>query len=351
MLKRNWGEPMSYKKISLLILILILATTTFLLEKNIKVFSKLVQQNIKPSPSAVPTYKKIAFGELALKGSSRLIADIIKQQSFDKKYGIEIDYKYFQPDQIPLALISGSIEIGQISPTQAARVNLEGKKIKIFYPLMMAYCPVLVQPDSKAKTIEDLRNKKLTTMPVNSGTHTLLATIINKKGWEVDKYFQVTNNPPLVSFSLFLKKDFDVLVDCGADVDIAKLIANKQAKILTTLQDLWQEETKKDSLILTVGLGSYQDWLEQHPNEAKAITQAYKEAFDYLKDHPEVYDNFLNEYTKEEVEGAKVLSQKIFPLNNRWNDEFIQSLNFFLNEATKASVLEELPPENIFIIL
>src|SRR6266481_119260 len=85
------------------------------------------------------------------------------------------------------AVVLRRADAGIFPVVSAARVNLIGEKIRLFAPALINHNSVVLQKESTATRLADLKGKRIGTLDRISMTYTSLATVAKMQGLDLEQ--------------------------------------------------------------------------------------------------------------------------------------------------------------------
>lgn len=212
-------------------------------------------------------------------GTLGYITSIAKGQKFDVKHGIDLEVKYFAISEGINALIFRKIELGYLPVIAAARANLRGRDLRLITPLMTSHFSVLVNTDDAAKSIADLKGRRLGILDRNTGMYADFAVNLKLSGYDFEKDFKVVTGAPQVYIGLLKRRELDAIV--LFEPLVSKLLAAGWVRELENVDAMWKRQTGADYLF-SVGIGAYGDWIEKNPDLTRAVQNMIADSIRYL---------------------------------------------------------------------
>ncbi|HLC26222.1 MAG TPA: ABC transporter substrate-binding protein [bacterium] len=287
--------------------------------------------------------KKATVATTSAGAAAGLISKIINDQRLDKKQGLDIDFKYFDPAKAEEAVFFKTVDAGIFAPVSAVRANLKGQMIQLFQPIMLSHFSIVVPTDSPVKTIEDLKGKKLGLLARVSAMYTSFATIVKMRGGDIEKDYQLTFGTPQALNAFLLRKDMDAIGQF--DAFTSKLLAANQAREIATFNDLWRSETGQPLLI--IGIAAHKEWIDKNQDLARRLGRAFADGVRMLKTNPakviEEQKEFLGVKTPEEVRLVTSRMPGIFV--EGWTPKLLENTKFLIQKNVEMKILDQMPRE------
>ncbi|MBI3013488.1 MAG: ABC transporter substrate-binding protein [Candidatus Tectomicrobia bacterium] len=287
--------------------------------------------------------KKVTVSTTSAGAAAGLISKIIDGRGLDKKHGLAIDFKYFDPAKGEEAVFFKTVDAGIFAPVSAARANLKGQKVQIFHPIMLSHFSILVPPESPLRTVDDLKGKKLGLLARVSAMYTSFATIVKMRGGDVEKDYKLTFGTPQALNAFLLRKDVDAIGQF--DANTSKLIAANQARETATFNDLWRSETGQPLLI--IGIAAHKGWIDKNLEAARGLGRAFTEGVRMLKTNPakiiEEQNDFLGVKTPEEMKLVTSRMPGIFI--EGWAPKLLENTKLLIQKNVEMKILEQMPKD------
>ncbi len=292
--------------------------------------------------------KTVVFGAAQKLSPDGFSTQIIKLYGIDKKHGLDIVFEYAEPGLTMTKLINRQLETAILAPISAAKANLEGKKLRIFGPVIWNVISLAVLKDSPYQTLEELKGKKLGILPQITGSYTNTALIAREKGWQLESDFQLVIGGVEDQIQFLRNGDVDVAVIY--EPRLSQLVAAGEIREIVSLDELWKQLTGERFAF--VQIAAYEDWLETHKKEAKALVEVFLEAAKFIKENPDLIEkhkDLLGLQTPEAITLAKKRIPGLFP--TEWNQDSLDNINSLIKKAVEAGIVAEMPKDPIVLIL
>ncbi|MGC0373960.1 aliphatic sulfonate ABC transporter substrate-binding protein [Streptomyces sp. SAI-229] len=256
--------------------------------------------------------------------------------------GTEAKYAVFNagPSEIE-ALNSGSLDIGFIGPSPAVNgyTKSGGKNLRIIGGSASGGVSLVVNPD-KITSLEDVKGKRIATPQLGNTQDVAFLNWAAEQGWKVDAQsgkgdVTVVRSDNKVTPDAFKAGSID-----GAWVPeptASKLVA-EGGKVLLDEATLWPDEKFVITNIIV-----RQEFLEEHPKAVEAVLRASVEANEWIDAHPEEAKAAANEQL--EADSGKALPAEV--LDPAWDsieftdDPLAATLDAQAEHAVEAGLLEE----------
>ncbi len=299
-----------------------------------------------PGAGPAAAAEKVTFSSVSA-GSVGVITEVAKAQRFDERNGIALEVSLFNPADAEKAVLFKRVDAGIFAPISAARVNLRGERLRIFWPLLLNHTSILVPPGSPTKTLEDLKGKKLGIIERISSAYTSTAAIFKRRGFDIEKDFQLVISTPPVLVGLLEKREVDAIVIW--EPIVSQLLAGERARELERLGEAW-EGLSGGIPMLFIGATAHQEWLDANRETARRLARALGDAIQYIRTNPEMVETArkaLGWKTPAEAALMRARIPRIYPAI--WDDKVIEDARALLRQNVEMKLLEGLPKDDLFV--
>jgi NitT/TauT family transport system substrate-binding protein len=224
-----------------------------------------------------------------------ILTYIAKDQGFFEKHGLDADVKLTQSSlaATPSILVSGSIDIGGVTPPALLLADENGLDIKIVAGVDQTAAgyhlsAIVVPADSNIKTAADLKGKNVAVPGLNDLLHILVVKWLGDRGVAKSDVHYVEVS--MVQLGDTLKSD---RVDAVAPVEpFTSRIVNSGGRVLASYTDDLPAGLPP---VVWASTGKY---VAAHPAVIKAFRAGLADAAEYYKAHPETGPETLSHYIK-----------------------------------------------------
>jgi ABC-type nitrate/sulfonate/bicarbonate transport system substrate-binding protein len=211
---------------------------------------------------------------------------------------------------------------------------------------------VFVRKDSKIKDLADLKAKKLGVFG-NTGSTTFgfLATLARK--WHNidlfnEKEVGVVSQPGPLLIELLGKGDIDAAL-LGTNESI-KMLAEDRFRVLVDLSDEYRTRTNGRAPA-HVTIATNEEFAKAHPDIVRDYLKAYEAAAAYIRDHHEVWAEYLKTIDVTDPKEVALFEQKMGPnIVSAWDKEQIAVQKEYLqlvHDVIGDSVVKTVPADLI----
>jgi ABC-type nitrate/sulfonate/bicarbonate transport system substrate-binding protein len=243
---------------------------------------------VTPIPAQEPV--KVKLGNLAFPSHSAMILSLLKEKSFDKKHGVDVELKAYGA----VSAYYGSAASGETDgvaggPLVLQKMRLEGVPLKIVSTLVDMTSMSVVTKDPSIKSVTDLKGKTIAA-DMASSEYSVLSLYAKSKGLVLGKDVTVVQaGPPLVRTQLVADR-----VDAGMTWEPTATLTmrdNPAYRIVFNGKQGWRELTGKDGWLLALGLR--EDWLRKNAAGLPKVIAALDEAARFMRSNADEADQIL----------------------------------------------------------
>lgn len=319
------------------------------MKRALRLLSALAMTLVFVAPAWAQAPVKVKLGDMAQ--SMNVIASLtMKQQKLDEKHGFSLEYMPFPTlDGLFTAIRGKEVDIGFGGWTAFSQFRAQGFPVTSIYSVGRgATLDVLVPVHSPAKSIADLKGKKIGSYAGAAGTATVLFRVLTAKyyGYDAANTGHLQYAAPGLLTSLLEKGDLDAAL--LFDPLAAKAIASGKFRSIANLGDLYKQHVGED--FLWIVYATNEDFIKRHPQVLTSFNRAWVEAVKYVQTHPEVFKHFGKQFGLESEEGVRLLRERVVKdYILRWDQKFIDSLGAFArmsNEVMGKGFLDRVPAES-----
>lgn len=288
-------------------------------------------------------FQRVRVSTTAGGGAIGIISNLIESRGFDRKHGVIIEFKKFNPAKAEDAVFFKTVDAGIFAPISAARAQLKGQPIQIFQPVMLNFFTILVPHNSPVKSLKDLQGKRLGLFARVTAMYSSFATITKMRGGDVEKDYKLTLGTPQALSAFLVRGDVDAI---GMFEPRASLmVAAHQARELVSFNDLWKQETGKP--LLAIGIAAYKDWIDHNLKAARGIAAAYADGVRALHADPagviEQQKNYIGIKTQAAFKRVTAVVPGFFVTG--WTPTLIDSTKLLIRKNVEMKLLDRLPKE------
>lgn len=286
----------------------------------------------------------VRFGATQNPSSIGTVAELIKSEQLDEQCGITMEISYFSPDAADVALLSGQTDVGYFGYNSWASSPEKLHKLDMLAPLQAEHGTLFVPENSPAKSLEDLKGKKLALLPQVSGQYQDFKMLVAKMGMDLERDFEPVTGPP-PAIEAFLKRG-QVAGAILFEPNATNLEQEGGYRPLFKLTEKWQELTGNPLYML--GIAANSAWLDQHKSDAQCAASAVRKATDMLANDPSVFEGLKQTLKAHDDEHLAELTKNLGAIYTPESAE--EAAGPIMEQLEEAKQLGMIPavPERIF---
>jgi len=236
------------------------------------------------TPAAAQAPSKITIVIFGFPSLGAFMPPVIKAKQFDTKHGLDIEFVERPPDAYTTQFNSGEFKVGgSAAVLTVGLADARGVKVKYLFNLF-DFWGTIVTSRPEIKTTKDLEGKQLAAAA--STTNFIMSEFFAKQqGVDVSK-IQVVNTatPGLVGYAIADRADAVQIWEPAYTLLKAKkpdirMLDNDMSKT-------WRKFAGGER-IPYLGLAAHDDWIAQNQALIPKLYATYKEAGEFIVQHPE----------------------------------------------------------------
>lgn len=284
-------------------------------------------------------------------GAADLATRIMQKNGWDKDAEFQIEQRPVFSEAAVTTLVYGTVDLITIAPLTAVSLVNSKKPIVFLVNGGSVNCPFFVNPESEAKTWQDLKGKKVGTTTETGPSFTTFKVIMKaKENIDVDKYFQISHSTSKELIPRLTRKEVDGAIGRCSEIGIARALIEAKFKTIGNITDIAFRDNDFKELMVD-GLVANREWTDKNPALAKKVQDLYYKTYDYIRLHPEVFDDpdikkayALEDAPAELINKIKELVPSTYTFVP-WND--VANYEYkYLELAQKNGLLDVLPPKD-----
>jgi NitT/TauT family transport system substrate-binding protein len=241
---------------------------------------------------------------------------LAKQAGIFERHGLDVTLKKVPQASRPLAIASGDLQCAATTVETWIVWNANGVATKQIVQLDKSYGADGIVARGPIKTVQDLKGKTVAASAPGTSPFFLLAWVLDKNGMST-KDVNVVNLEPDAAAQAFLAGQNDAAVSYEPFLSAVRDKPDQGHILATTL----------DYPMVLDTLGCTPQFLNDHPDAAKALVESYFDALDMIKAEPDKSDEIMGadvkQSAKEFADSAKYLRWADRTANKTFfNDEF-----------------------------
>ena len=242
-------------------------------------------------------------------GVPELLSKIIKYYEIDKENGLDINFISANPGDIERREFSGEVEgVLVMSPFTAVKSTIDGRPMKILFPVTNMTYYMAVRANSPVKSLEDLVGKKVAMLSKATVTYNSVAMILKSAGIDPDKDLLTTyaTIPEMIE----LLKNGQVEAATVNYPGAANLFASGQFRSIATLEDIWENNENGVPHPFVVN-AAFEDWYAKQSNKkiAERFAATFFEVIARARQNQNLLTEESNPLVKEYLEQNKLTSE------------------------------------------
>lgn len=238
--------------------------------------------------------------------ASAIRGSIIEQFGLEKKYGLNVVHaggSSFTSTLDPL--LANVVDASEYGPVNTTNADLKGHDVVVVGPSLYNHARWLVPASSSARSIKDLRGKRVGVQPASSNTYQAAQLAAAVNDIEFAKDFKLFPGEPIASLALFQRGDLDAII--AIEPNATRIVA-KGARQLATVSELWQQGTGDSAPLVLQGVGVRRSWLAdaKHKADAAAWVKLLTAINQHIHDQPDLLSKYHTVYGVPAAEKAAI---------------------------------------------
>lgn len=259
-------------------------------------------------------------------------------QNMYQKEGINIKLVQFNNGgDLMTAMASGDVDVGYVGITPVLSSIEKGVPVKVISGVQTEGSGIVVGNNSGIDSVQDLAGKSIATPGDASIQYMLLKYYLKQNNMDIDDLDVSAMKVPSMNDALKSGK-IDGMLTYEPFVTTA---TSNGAKELVNSSDILSNHP-------CCVVAASDDFLKEHPDEAKKIVEINGNATNYVNEHP---DEAVSQLPKDIVSNEDVEKKSLSGINfvSGLNDTYKQSIIDFMNiEVDLGMLKEKIPEEKIF---
>jgi NitT/TauT family transport system substrate-binding protein len=282
---------------------------------------------------------------------------VMQEQGIDEAHGFTAEFIEVDPDAAANTLLIGESDVAMeqdaVTMTLAQQQDQAGV---VFYPVLNTMMGVVVAEDSDYQDPADLVGQKVGHFGVDSGTTSIICLMLAELH-DIDCFedFDLREAGPAALPELLASGEVEAIFDY--EPLALRAVIETPGRYLFEPAKAWADRSDGWSPPLT-NLAARVDWLEENPDLAIAVRDAWAEATTVVSDsnyeilNEEPYKTFMAMGSDEELAAFIEYCADLPCLLNSWTEEDIQHTNDWLAlMAEKDVLIEEVAEEPVAVVL
>jgi ABC-type nitrate/sulfonate/bicarbonate transport system substrate-binding protein len=284
-------------------------------------------------------------------GAQEFVDFVMEGHGILEQHGLKADkVKSLSPANLHLMLAERKVDIGFGGFTTMATARSEGKDIIVIGGVFSPVNMVFVRKDSSIQSLRDLKGKKLGVFGgPGSTTFGFLAVIArNWNGIDLFKEVELVSAPGPALVELLGKGDVDAAL-LGTTESI-QMFAQQRYRVLVDLSAEYKAH-QGGRAPAHVTVATNEEFAKTHPDIVRDYLKAYKATLEYIRAHPEVWDEYAQSIKMDSPQERALLKEKMGAnLVEKWDADQIAVQNDYLklvHNIIGESVLRVVPEDLI----
>jgi NitT/TauT family transport system substrate-binding protein len=280
-------------------------------------------------------------------GAQEFVDFVMERHGMLEEVGLKADkVKSLSPANLHLMVAERKVDIGYGGFTTMATARSEGKDIIVIYGVFSPVNMVFVRKDSPIQTIPDLKGKRLGVFGgPGSTTFGFLAVLAkNWHGIDLFKETELVTAPAPALAELLGKGDIDAAL--LGTVESIQTFAKDRYRVLVDLSAEYKAR-QGGRAPAHVTIATNEKFANERGDVVRDYLKAYARALQYVRQHPEVWDEYAASIKMNEPAERTLLREKMGAnLVEKWDVEQIALQAEYLNlvhQIIGQSVLKVVP--------
>lgn len=276
---------------------------------------------------------RISIGYLV--GSSAAPVKVIQQQDIARKHGLDMDAREF----IDIGAMDRAFVLGEYDVISSLSLNTFGEYLNKGHDLVVVlgtlypHTAIVVPKDAPFTTLADLRGKRLGVYGIHASSTAVFGVIAREKyGLDIRKDTKLFGSVPPTLPTLLAKGEVDAILNLPPFVP--RMVASGDYRMLAVTMDEWEKMT--GSKLPFAFMIASRKTIEQKRAGVRKMVAAWREAVDYLRQHPESLNPFLASAKITDPDAQKVAHRIMLPhYMNSLDEKDVENVRIYWDRAVK----------------
>ncbi len=276
-----------------------------------------------------------------LKGSSALPMQVIEDQKLAQKHGVTIQRKEF----VDLGAMDRAFVFGEFDVHLGLSLNTWGEYLnqgRDFVGIVGTLYPVgfLVVPTaSTVQSLADLKGRRIGVYGIHGTSTAIFGVLASERfGMDIRNDVKLFGSAPPALPALLAKGELDGMLNLP--FFIAKGVAAGNVRIILRPADEWKQLTGQP-LPFTVAAVSRKT-LEAKKAALRGVVGAWREAVQYVRQHPEVLDPELARASIIDPAAVRLTREMTIPtFMNTWAEKDIENIRVYWDLAARKGFMQK----------
>jgi NitT/TauT family transport system substrate-binding protein len=306
-----------------------------ILEAAMRTLVTLVATLVLALAAAPPARAQDKISISYLVGSSAAPVKIIQQQKLAEKHGFVMDAREF----VDIGAMDRAFVLGEHDLISSLSLNTlgeylnKGQDLVVVLGTLYPHTAIVVPKNSPYKTVADLRDKRIGTYGIHASSTAVFGVIARERfGLDIHKDVKLFGSVPPALPTLLAKGEVDAILNLPPFVP--RMVASGDYRILMTTIDEWEKITGS-KLPFAFMIGARKT-IEGKRAAVKKMVDAWREAVDYLRAHPDALDPFLAQAKITDPAGQKIAQEIMLPhYMNSFSEKDAENIRLYWERAVK----------------
>jgi ABC-type nitrate/sulfonate/bicarbonate transport system substrate-binding protein len=301
---------------------------------------------VLPAPAVGQEPIKVTMARLAFPSLTTLMVDVVKDQGFDKKHGIDLELKSFGAvSAYYAALATGEVDMLPAGPHVLQKMRNEGVPIKAMLTYARLNALAVITGDPSIKTIADLKGRTIAA-DMGSSEYQILALFGRRQGVVFGKDVTVVQaGPPLARTQLAAKRvDAAMTWEPSATLTLRD---NPHYRTILTGDAAWRAIANADGWELVIT--AREDFLKKSPDAVGRLLRMFQDGARFIKSSTDDADRIVAGSVKLPpgiLKEAVTAGRIIYDIQPAWEGERAVLWEMF-KVAVDSGYLPKLPDEGV----
>jgi ABC-type nitrate/sulfonate/bicarbonate transport system substrate-binding protein len=306
----------------------------------------LVVAVVMTLPAPAQDVIKVRMSRLAFPSLTTPMVDVVKEQGFDKKHGIDLEpHNYGTISAYYAAAATGEIDMSPAGPHVLQKMRGEGVPLRAVMTYARLNALGVITGDAAIKTIADLKGKSIAA-DMASSEYQVMAIYGRSQGIVFGKDVTVVQaGPPLARTQLQAKR-----VEASMTWEPALTLTlrdNPAYRTIATGDQMWKSISKTTGWQLVLVMR--EEFLKKSPEAVPRLIKMFQEGASYLKTNVDDADRIVVNSLKlpPGVFKEAILSGRmLYDIQPAWEGERTALWDMF-KLAVESGYLPKLPDDNV----
>lgn len=287
---------------------------------------------------------KVKIARLAFPSLTTLMVDVVKDQGFDKKHGIDLEpHSFGAVSAYYAALATGEVDMLPAGPHVLQKMRNEGVPIRAALTYARLNALAVITGDPAIKSITDLKGKSIAA-DMGSSEYQILALYGRSQGVVFGKDVTVVQAGPPMARTQLQAKRVDAAMTWEPSATLT-LRDNPQYRTILTGDTAWKAIAKAEGWELIVAMR--EDFLKKSPDAVLRLMKMFQEGARFITSNPDHADRIVVGSVKLPpgiLKEAVTSGRLVYDIQPAWEGERAVIWDMF-KVAVDSGYLPKLPDE------